>query len=136
MFKLTVEDVVYEFDGDHLLLAEAREIKTYTGMTLPKWSRGIDEMDPDAIQSLIYLAKKRAGETLRYSDLDSLDFADIDLEPMEDESETTEGETATPQQPVDPTPPGSTGTTPTPGTTDISPDSPTTSNTPLVTSAL
>lgn len=136
MFKLTVENIVYEFDGDHLLLAEAREIKTYTGMTLPKWSRGIDEMDPDAIQSLIYLAKKRAGETLRYSDLDSLDFADIDLEPMEDESEAAEEGTATPEQQVDPTPPGDTGTTQTPGTTDTSAGSPTTSSTALVTSTV
>ncbi|RPE44165.1 hypothetical protein EDD90_7395 [Streptomyces sp. Ag109_O5-1] len=135
MFKLTVENVVYEFDGDHLLLAEAREIKTYTGMTLPKWSRGIDEMDPDAIQSLIYLAKKRAGETLRYSDLDSLDFADIDLEPMKDEEEA-EGEPKASQEAVDPTPPGETGTTPTPGTTDTSDPSPTTSSTPPATSAV
>jgi hypothetical protein len=136
VLKLTVEGVVYEFDGDHLLLAEARELKTYTGMTLPKWSAGVDEMDPDAIQALIYLAKKRAGETLRFSDLDSLDFADIELEPMDDEEEATEGEPGTPQQQVGPTPPGDSGTTQTPGTTSISPPSPTTSNTVPATSML
>ncbi|MEU2340067.1 hypothetical protein ABZ608_42180 [Streptomyces sp. NPDC013172] len=134
MFKLTVAGDVYEFDGDRMLLAEAREIKKFTGMTIPKWSMGIDEMDPDAIQSLIYLAKKRAGESLRYSDLDSLDFADIELEPMDDEEAGEEPEAE--QQAVDPTPLGESGTTPMPGTTDTSAPSPTTSSTPLATSTV
>ncbi|MEU0039105.1 hypothetical protein [Streptomyces sp. NPDC006333] len=136
MIKLTVEGVVYEFDGDHLLLAEARELKTYTGMSVAKWSRGIDEGDVDAIQALIYLAKKRAGESLRYSDLEQIDYADIDLEPLDDEDEAVEAEPGASQQAADPTPPGDTGTTQTPGTTDTSPPSPTTSSTDLVTSAL
>lgn len=133
MFKITVEGSVYEFDGDRMLLAEAREIKVFTKMTVPVWSRGIDEMDPDAIQSLIYLAKKRAGETLRYSDLDTLDLADITLEPMDDEEEA-EGEPEAPT--VDPTPPGDSGTTPTPVTTDTSEPSPTTSSTAPETSSV
>ncbi|MEU8717479.1 hypothetical protein [Streptomyces sp. NPDC048663] len=134
MFKLTVEGTVYEFDPSRMLLAEAREIKTYTKMTIPAWSMGIDEMDPDSMQSLIYLAKKRAGESLRYSDLDTLDFADIELEPMDDEAEDGEPEAA--GQAADPTPPGETGTTPTPATSDTSDPSPTTSSTPPATSSV
>lgn len=137
MIKLTVEGIVYEFDGDHLLLAEAREIKTFTGMSVPKWSAGIDEGDPDAIQSLIYLAKKRAGETLRYSDLDTLDYADIDLEPMDEEKdETAPPEQGAAEQQVGPTLPGDTGTTQTPDTGSTLPPSPTTSNTVPATSML
>lgn len=137
MIKLTVEGVVYEFDGDHLLLAEARELKTFTGMSVPKWSRGIDEGDVDAIQALIYLAKKRAGETLRFSDLETIDFADIDLEPMDDEQdETGQAEQGAVHERVDPTPPGDTGMTQTAATTSTSPPSPTTSNTGLQTSML
>lgn len=132
MIKLTVEGTVYEFDGDRLLLAEARELKSYTKMTPPKWSAGIDEGDPDATQFLIYLAKKRAGETLRFSDLDTLDYADIELEnvdPEPDENEAGAASTA------DPTPPSDTGTTPTPDTSSTSEPSPTTSSTPPPTSA-
>lgn len=137
MLKLTVEGVVYEFDGDHLLLAEARELKTFTGMSVPKWSAGIDEGDVDAIQALIYLAKKRAGETLRFSDLETLDYADIDLEMMDDEEENgeeAESQAETAEKQVDPTPPGDSGTIQTPATTSTSPDSPTTSSTPQPTS--
>lgn len=135
MFKLTVEGVEYEFDGDRMLLAEAREIKTFAKMTVPVWSRGIDDMDPDAIQVLIYLAKKRAGESLRYSDLETLDLADIQLEPMDDEEEE-EGEPEVVAQAADPTPPGDSGTTPTPATTDTSEPSPTTSSTAPETSSV
>lgn len=136
MLKLTVEGVVYEFDGDHLLLAEARELKTFTGMSVPKWSAGIDEGDVDAIQALIYLAKKRAGETLRFSDLETLDYADIDLEMMDDEEKDEEAgpQAETAEKQVDPTPPGDSGTIQTPATTSTSPDSPTTSSTPPPTS--
>lgn len=133
MLKLTVEGAVYEFDGDRLLLAEARELKTYTGLTPPKWAAGIDEQDPDAIAFLIYLAKKRSGESLRYSDLDTIDYADIEMEhvgaPGDDDAAAEEAGTA-----ADPTPPSGTGTTQTDATGATSPSLPTTSSTPPPTS--
>lgn len=133
MIKLTVEGVVYEFDGDRLLLAEARELKTLTGLTPPKWSAGLDEGDPDAIAGLVYLAKKRSGETLRFSDLDSLDYADIDMELIgEDAEEPAESEQAAG---ADPTPPSGSGMIPTDGTGATSRPSPTGSSTTLTTSA-
>lgn len=136
MIKLTVEGVVYEYDGDRLLLAEARELKAYTGFTPGKWGVGIDEGDPDALAFLIYLSKKRAGETLRFSDLDTLNYADIEMEsidPVADES----ADAGTPEAAAaaDPPEPSSTGTTPTPDTGNTSDPSPTTSNTPPPTSA-
>lgn len=135
MIRLTVEGVKYEFDSDHLLLAEARELKTYTKLTPPKWAEGIEEGDPDATQFLIFLAKKRAGEMLRFSDLDTLDYADLDMEfvdPEPEEPQDTAGSEVAP--PADPTPVGDTGTTPTDASTDTSAPSPTTSSTPPPTS--
>ena len=136
MIKLTVEGVVYEYDGDRLLLAEARELKLYTGFTPGKWGVAIDEGDPDALAFLIYLSKKRAGETLRYSDLDLVNYADIEMEfiaPVAD-AKADDGAVEGPPA-VDPPEPSSTGTTPTPGTGNTSDPSPTTSNTPPPTSA-
>ncbi|GHA01520.1 hypothetical protein ACFOOM_12100 [Streptomyces echinoruber] len=135
--KLTVEGTQYEYDGDRLLVAEARELKAHTGFTPPKWFAALDESDPDAIAFLIYLAKKRAGETLRFSDLDSLDYADFEFEM---EFVAPEAEQAADQAEVqsepDPTPAsGETGTTPTPDTSATSEPSPTTSSTPPPTSA-
>ncbi|MET7479533.1 hypothetical protein ABZT17_34940 [Streptomyces sp. NPDC005648] len=139
--KLTVEGTEYEFDGSRLLVAEARELKTYTGFTPPKWLAAIDESDPDGLAFLIYLAKKRAGEQLRYSDLDSLDYADFDLEFVDpDEAQDGTGEqtgdgAASEVVPADPTPEsGQSGTIPSPATGATSDPSPTNSSTDPTTS--
>lgn len=140
MIKLTVEGQVYEFDQERLLLAEARQMKKLTGLTPPRWAEGIDEQDPDAIAMLVYMAKKRAGETLRFEDLDSLDYADIEME-LVGEEEPAEGERLAQavddvRQAADPTPPSGSGTTPTDGTGATSPTSPTASSTTLTTSGV
>lgn len=135
MIKLTVEGIDYEFDGDRLLLAEARELKTHTGLTPGKWGVGIDEGDPDAIAFLIYLAKKRSGESLRFSDLDNIDYADIQMEEIGAAGDDAAGDAAA----ADPTPqpvPQSSGPTPSDGTGATSPLSPTDSSTTLTTSAV
>jgi hypothetical protein len=140
IIKLTVEGAEYEWDTDRLLVAEARELKQYTGFRPNKWLEAVDEGDPDAMAGLIYLAKKRAGETLRFSDLDTLNYADFDLEvvppAVEEKPAEQPAEQVEVQPGVDPTPAsGESGTTPTAGTTSTSEPSPTTSSTPPPTSA-
>ncbi|WDO09960.1 hypothetical protein ME763_32235 [Streptomyces murinus] len=141
IIKLTVEGAEYEWDSDRLLVAEARELKTHTGLTPPKWMMALDEQDPDAIVGLIYLAKKRAGENLRWSDLDTLDYADFTMEAVDPEAEDDPADGQSGDQPeaqagVDPTPvSGETGTIPTSGTSPTSEPSPTTSSTLPETSA-
>lgn len=134
MIKVTVEGTEYEWDSDRLLVAEARELKTYTGFTPPRWLAALDESDPDAVAALIFLAKKRAGETLRFSDLDTLDYADFEMEVVDPEQNDTDAqpaEEAGQDAAPDPTPAsGGNGTTPTPATGATSEPSPTTSNTP------
>ncbi|MBY8342017.1 hypothetical protein LXH13_06130 [Streptomyces spinosirectus] len=134
VIKVTVEGTEYEWDSDRLLVAEARELKTYTGFTPPRWLAALDESDPDAIAALIFMSKKRAGETLRFSDLDTLDYADIQLdfvEPEPDPDEAAAGGGAEAAPAADPTPAsGGDGTTPTPATGATSDPSPTTSSTP------
>jgi hypothetical protein len=134
VFKLTVEGTEYEFDGDRMLLAEAREIKVFAKMTVPVWSQGHRRDGPGRHPVPDLPGEEACRGELRYSDLDTLDLADITLEPMDDEEE--EGEPEAVAQTADPTPPGETGTTPTPGTTDTSEPSPTTSSTAPETSSV
>ncbi|MFJ8348991.1 hypothetical protein ACIQ9J_22045 [Streptomyces sp. NPDC094153] len=143
IIKLTVQGAVYDVDAQRLLLAEARELKTFTGFTPPRWFAALDDADPDATAYLIYLAKKRAGETLRYSDLDTVDYADIEVEIVEPGAPEGEaqaeaaaaGEDAVGAGP-DPTPAsGHSGTTPNDGTGSTSGPWPTASSTPQPTSA-
>ncbi|MFJ4735287.1 hypothetical protein ACIP6V_23940 [Streptomyces sp. NPDC088770] len=143
IIKLTVQGAVYEVDAQRLLLAEARELKTYTGFTPPRWFEALDDADPDATAYLIYLAKKRAGEALRYSDLDSLDYADIELDIIEpgNADGESQGEAAAAGEGAagagpDPTPAsGQSGTIPSDGTGSTSVPSPTASSTPQPTLA-
>lgn len=133
IIKVTVEGSEYEWDTERLLVAEARELKVHTGFTPPRWLMALDEGDPDAIAGLIYLARKRAGETLRFSDLDTLDYHDFDYQPLEDpeaDEQPGDSEGGAGEQP-DPTPAsgGSGPTTPTPDTSPTSEPSPTSSNT-------
>ncbi|HWU24077.1 MAG TPA: hypothetical protein VN088_21255 [Nocardioides sp.] len=130
IIKLTVEGTEYEWDSDRLLVAEARELKTYTGFTPPRWLAALDEQDPDALAALIYMAKKRAGESLRFSDLDTLDYANFELEVVDPDAGAPSGAEDQEQQDADPTPvSGESGTTPTPDTSPTSGPSPTTSST-------
>ncbi|MEV7684465.1 hypothetical protein [Streptomyces bungoensis] len=135
IIKLTVEGTAYEWDSERLLVAEARELKLHTGFTPPRWLAALDEQDPDALAALIYMAKKRAGETLRFSDLDGLDYADFEMEAVE-EPEDDDEQAEVPAD-ADPTPAsGASGpTTSTPDTSATSEPSPTTSSTGPETSA-
>lgn len=120
MIKLKVQGEEYLFDEESMLMAEARAIKKLTGMTPLRWQEGLNEMDPDAIQVLVYLVKKRAGLVVKYDDLETLDLLkDIDIDPV-----TTEGEGE-----PDPTTAGPTLPAP---ETPTSPDSPPSSNGHLI----
>ncbi|MFD1656999.1 hypothetical protein ACFSL4_01795 [Streptomyces caeni] len=137
MIKVTVGDQIYEFDDGRLLVAEAREIKTLCGLTPPRMYGGLEEGDPDSVAAIVFLAKKRAGEPVRWSDLDQLDFADVTIDPITSDGDGQDGDAAENAE-VDPTtrpvPPNS-GPTPSDGTGSISEPSPTASNTTQATSA-
>jgi hypothetical protein len=82
-FKLSGEP--YEYDDSTLSVKEARVIKKNTGMGLVSWARGLADGDPDAMVALVWLAKTRAGEAIRWQDLDDLDLASIQLGGGDDE---------------------------------------------------
>lgn len=85
--RLKIGDDTYDLSWNTLLIAEAKFVKKHTGMTVPEFSQGFEALDPDALQAGIYLAKKRAGEIVRYEDLEDIDIADIDILPDDDEAD-------------------------------------------------
>lgn len=62
----------YAFDPDTIRTVEAIELKKMTGYTVVQWSEALGEMDAEAFRALVWLARKRAGDTPegRYSDFD------------------------------------------------------------------
>lgn len=87
MIKFGLGDSSYEYDDTSMTVAEARIIKKHAGMGLRSWALGLQDMDPDALVGLVFLAKRRAGEAVRWQDLDNLDIAAISLVAEEDDAD-------------------------------------------------
>ncbi len=95
MIKFGLGDTTYEYDDGTMTVAEARFIKKYAGMGLRSWALALQDMDPDALVGLVFLAKRRAGEAVRWQDLDTLDIAAISLS-----AEAEDGDDADPPAPT------------------------------------
>jgi len=79
MIKFKLDGETYEYDDTSLSVKEARIIKKNAGMGLVSWARGLADGDPDALVAMVWLAKTRAGEAIRWQDLDDLDLASLEL---------------------------------------------------------
>jgi len=69
----------YAYDGDTLLVSEARELKKLTGMGLATFANGMKEGDVDAMVFTLYLARRRAGEAVHWRDFDDMNIADMEM---------------------------------------------------------
>jgi hypothetical protein len=75
--KFSYKSKIYEFDADTLTVAEGREIKNLTGMTLQEWQVALESVDADAMAALVLTAVRREGGTIEWSDLDSMNLVDF-----------------------------------------------------------
>ena len=87
MINFKVGESAYDYDDTTMTVAEARLIKKHSGFGLKSWAMGLQDMDPDALVGLVFLAKRRAGEAIRWQDLDNLDIAAIALSAGDAEEE-------------------------------------------------
>jgi hypothetical protein len=76
--KVTVDGSTYDYDANRLMVSEAMEIQEKTGLNLRRWNEGLQEMDARAVKGLIYLLKRRAGETVDWASLD-FDIGTLDM---------------------------------------------------------
>src|SRR5947199_5118912 len=66
----TIDGTEYEFDQNKLALSESIAVKKVTGLTVKTFQEGLGEMDPEALQAMVWLAKRRAGEAVRLQDIE------------------------------------------------------------------
>jgi len=91
----------YEFDQNKLDLSEAIAVKVVTGgMTIKAFQIGMQELDPEALKAIVWLAKRRAGEAVKY---DGVTFDVVEL--MSSMKQTTPAGEATETPTEDPTGP-------------------------------
>lgn len=84
MIKFELGGTAYEYDDTQMSVKEARLIKQHTGMGLRSWALGLQDMDVDALVAVVFLAKRRAGEAIRWQDLDTINVNDITIVNDED----------------------------------------------------
>lgn len=93
---------MYEFDENVLTVGEAKVLYKLTGLGMVELGDAMEKGNPFAFAGIIYLAKKRAGEVLRFEDLDDVNFSDIEFEEEElpegvtpiDEGKTAKGKSS------------------------------------------
>lgn len=69
--KVIVDGTTYTWDPTRMLYSEAAFLQKTVGMKLTEWQKALQDQDVFAAAGLVYLMKKRAGET---PDWDTLDF--------------------------------------------------------------
>lgn len=68
----------YSMDlDDKLSVAEARALKQHTGFTIQDWMDGIQAADVDALCGIVFLAVRRAGDDIEWSDMDDMDLMQL-----------------------------------------------------------
>lgn len=98
MIKFELGGTRYEYDDSMMTVKEARVIKEHTKMGLRSWALGLQDMDVDAIVGLVFIAKRRAGEAIRWQDLDNLNVNDINIvEDDGDEDAAADADAAPPE---------------------------------------
>lgn len=92
MIRFELGGTRYEYDDTMMTVKEARVIKEHTKMGLRSWALGLQDMDVDALVGLVFIAKRRAGEAIRWQDLDTLNLNDINMIEGEGDADGTDTE--------------------------------------------
>ena len=72
--KFTLCDRDYRVTLDRLSIAEAREVKKFTGVTLTSLMLAASgQVDGDVLAAVVFLAKRRAGEEVDWAEIDGID---------------------------------------------------------------
>lgn len=70
MMTFDIDGKPYEFDQNKLALAESIMVHEESGLTIADFNTGLQNMHPLALKSMVWLAKRRAGEAVRYKDIE------------------------------------------------------------------
>lgn len=93
MVRFTLDGEKYQFDK--MMLAEARQVKKWTGFTPETFGPALFALDPDALTALILIQQKRQG---RYLVPNAFDTFDADLSTLEVEFVDEQGRKVEPKQ--------------------------------------
>lgn len=96
--KFEVEGREYEWAAK-MTIAEAFFLKEKAYLTIPQLGPAIAQTDPHAIAALIYFAKRRNGEPVKWEDIQELDLLTFAIIP-DPEEEAESGKSEEPTKPA------------------------------------
>lgn len=85
MIRITVGGASYEYDETRLMNTEAIALQKATGLRPPEFAEGLENGDAIALSGLVWLIMRRAGQDIKFSDLE-FDLAAIEMESDEEEA--------------------------------------------------
>lgn len=77
MLKFEVEGTPYELDLDFFPVRDAVMLKKTCKLTMGQIVLGLEEGDGEAIAAVVYLAKRRAGEVVRWEDMQNMNLIPV-----------------------------------------------------------
>lgn len=91
--RIRINNTWYDLDQRKLLNTEAIALQKITGKTFMQVAEAMKEGDIEALSALVWLAMKRAGSDIRYSDLE-FNLADVEIDEEDDGEPDDSGEQA------------------------------------------
>lgn len=103
MLEVDFAGETFEYDPDSLLMSELQDIKKVTGMTRKEWLTALVDEEVEAVIALIYLLRKRRGDSVRFGDIDGT-WNSFTVRRVDSDEDSSEGPTeATAESEPDPT---------------------------------
>lgn len=93
--KFKIEDREYEW-SPKITISEAFLLKEKAYLTIPQLGPAIAQVDPYAIAFLVYIAKRRNGEVVKWEDVGELDLMSFDIVEEEAAAEEEPGKSKSP----------------------------------------
>jgi hypothetical protein len=81
--KFRTDGKLYEFDDTSLSFDEAELLEEY-GLSIQEFSQALQQTKLRAIRAMVLIAKRRAGETVEWADLGSMDIVELSLSMVEE----------------------------------------------------
>lgn len=75
--QLEHDGKTYALDMDEIEAHELRVVEQHSGMTYPEWMEGLQRGKVDALVAIVFTAKRRAGDTVEWADLDNMKVLDL-----------------------------------------------------------
>lgn len=85
--KFTVDGKTYDFDLDTLTMDEGEVIEDYARIEVRDFMDALKATKVRAIRALVFIAKRRAGEDVRWADLGSMDLMGLAQSMVADNAE-------------------------------------------------